>query len=592
MRGFFLWNVDLLIVVVRQVSIIAGATSLAQTRPTGGVQPNADRALHGAPTLAPTAGFRIEVSGSRIHLTRALATARSDGVSLSLRAVSSMSFLSSRLGPTLPTVLALSSGALTVLGFAPFSWFPVAVLALAGFHQSLLGASPRAGFWRGWCFGVGLFGVGVFWIRISLNEFGNMDAWAAHLLTALFVAIVALYGGLTGWLVQKLRGGPDWVGPVLLFPGIYVPCEWLRGWLFTGFPWLNLGDTQVAGPLSGYAPVAGVYGVSLLVALSGGLLWGLIRWSGRRRIAAGSGLVAIWLLGFGLQQVNWTQPVGAPFKASVLQANIPQSVKWTPDAGIMIAQAYLELTKLHFDSELIVWPETALPDFLHQIRDPLIDPLAARAREEGVEIVLGIPVMDAATGHYYNGLLSIGGREDLYAKRHLVPFGEFMPFKQWLGPLVELFEVPMSDFSRGVSERPLLQVGQRLAGVSICYEDAFPSEVVEALPEAQFLISVSNDAWFGDSFAPHQHLGIARMRALETGRFMVRATNTGISAIIDERGRVIATVPAFVRGGVTAEVQPRQGATPYVILHNWLALGLALTLVAAGRLLRGRRWKG
>lgn len=481
------------------------------------------------------------------------------------------------------SLLALASGALTVLGFAPFSWFPLAAIALAGFYRSLENASPRAGFWRGWLFGVGLFGCGVFWIRISLNEFGNMDAWIAQLLTALLIAILALYYGLVGWLVCTFSTRRDWMRPLLLLPAVYVLVEWLRGWLFTGFPWLNLGYTQIDGPLAGYAPLLGVQGVSLLVALSGGLLWGLIRWSGRPRWAAGIALVALWLSGSALQQINWTQPVGASFKASALQANIPQSVKWTPDAGVMIAQAYLELTLAHFDSELIVWPEAALPDFLHEVRDSLITPLAERARAEGSEIVLGLPVMDTATGHYYNGLLSIGGHEALYAKRHLVPFGEFMPFKQWLGPLVKLFEVPMSDFSHGASRRPLLQVGQRLVGASICYEDAFPNEVAQALPEAQLLISVSNDAWFGDSLAPHQHLEIARMRALETGRFMVRATNTGISAIIDAHGRVIARLPAFVRGGVAATVQPHRGATPYVRLHQWPVLGLALMMIVVGR---------
>jgi apolipoprotein N-acyltransferase len=187
--------------------------------------------------------------------------------------------------------------------------------------------------------------------------------------------------------------------------------------------------------------------------------------------------------------------------------------------------------------------------------------------------------MEPEKGLYFNALLSIGSREDLYAKRHLVPFGEFMPFKAWLGPLVDLFEVPMSNFSRGDAERPLLAVGERLAGVSICYEDAFPAEVAQALPDAEFLINVSNDAWFGDSLAPHQHLEIARMRALENGRYLLRATNTGISAIIDERGRVLGTVASFVRGDFVADVQPYVGATPFSRFGNWVAIGLAVLLV-------------
>ncbi|EXJ14817.1 Apolipoprotein N-acyltransferase [Imhoffiella purpurea] len=481
------------------------------------------------------------------------------------------------------------SGAIAVLGFAPFSWFPVAILGIALLYETLAGTSPRQGFWRGWLFGVGLLGFGVFWIRISLNEFGNMDAWVAHLLTALFIGLMALYYGLAGWLIARLDTGRSWAGPVLTLPSVYLLTEWLRGWLFTGFPWLNLGYTQIDGPLAGYAPLAGVYGVTLVAALSGGLLWTLIRRTGRERALAGMALAAIWSGGAALQQVEWTRPAGPPLEASVLQANIPQSIKWTPEGALMIARTYLELTRDHLKSDLIVWPETALPDFLHQVREPLIEPLAERARAEGAEIVLGIPVLDAERSRYYNGLLSIGSHEDLYAKRHLVPFGEFMPLKEWLGPLVELFEVPMSDFSPGEAKRPLLRVGDHLVGASICYEDAFPAEIVQAMPEAEYLINVSNDAWFGDSLAPHQHLEIARMRALENGRDLVRATNTGVSAIIDHHGRLVATLPSFIRGGASAEIQPRQGATPFARMHDLAAIALALGMLGLTLAIRRRQ---
>lgn len=499
----------------------------------------------------------------------------------------------SRLGPALrpvlPALTALVAGSVTVLGFAPFSFFPVAIFALALLNESLSTGTAGAGFRRGWLFGLGLLGFGVTWIRISLNEFGNMDAWAADLLMALLVVAMAIYYGLAGWLVRRLQPVWSWSGPVLLLPGLFVLFEWLRGWLFTGFPWLLLGYTQIDGPLAGYAPLVGVYGLSLLTAISGGLLWGLIRWSGRHRLAAGTALVSLWLGGLALQSVLWTQPVGEPFKATVLQANIPQQLKWAPEARVDIIEAYVDLTLEHLDSDLILWPETAVPDFLHEVREPLIEPLALRAREEGLEIVLGIPVLDLEQHRYYNGLISIGSQEDLYTKRHLVPFGEFLPFKAWLGPLVDMFAIPMSDFSSGTAARPLLTVGTRPVGASICYEDIFPEEVAQALPEAQYLISVSNDAWFGDSLAPHQHLEMARMRALETGRDLVRATNTGISAIVDWRGRIVGEVPAFVRGAFSALVQPRGGATPFVRTGNWLAIGLALGLVAAALLLWSKR---
>jgi apolipoprotein N-acyltransferase len=487
-----------------------------------------------------------------------------------------------RFTPLLSAVLACASGAVMVLGFAPFGWYPLVVVGLLGFLAALNGTPPKAGLLRGWLFGVGLMGFGVFWIRISLNEFGNMDTWVAHLLTAVFVSTIALFFGLLGWLTRRLDRGPTWLGPLLVFPGLYILVEWLRGWLFTGFPWLSLGYTQIDGPLGGFAPIAGVYGVGLLILLWAGLLWGLLRWSGRGRVAAAAALVLIWGGGMLLKQVSWTEPSGPSFRAAVVQASIPQSMKWDPDQLVSTMEIYWELTERNLDAELVVWPETAIPDFLHHVREVLIEPMAARAREEGTEIVLGIPVMESDTGRHFNALLSIGSREDLYAKRHLVPFGEFMPFKAWLGPLVDLFDVPMSDFSRGRSERPLLAVGDRLAGVSICYEDAFPAEVSQALPEAEFLVNVSNDAWFGDSLAPHQHLEMARMRALENGRYLLRATNTGISAIIDQRGRVLGVIPAFVRGDFVAEVRPYAGATPYARLGNTPAIGLAAGMVLVG----------
>jgi apolipoprotein N-acyltransferase len=498
---------------------------------------------------------------------------------------------------------AAAAGSIAVLAFAPFSVWPLAVLAVAAFCQALEGRSRGGGFLAGWGFGLGLLGFGVFWIRISLNEFGNMPPLVAHLLTALFILAMALYYGVVGWLVQALYGTApaaapqdpaqhrrSWrarlAGPLLILPGVWVLMEWLRGWLFTGFPWLALGYTQVDTPLGRLAPVVGVYGVSLAAALSGGLLWVTVLAHGWERWAAAASLVALWSAGAALGLVEWTRPEGTPLRASVVQANIQPSMKWDPDALVPVLQAHLELTReLLQGSDLIVWPETAVPAFLDEVRDGLIDPLSQTAREAGTTIVLGVPYRELDTGRYYNGLLSIGAREDLYAKRHLVPFGEFMPFKTWLGPLVKMFEVPMSDFSRGARGDSLLDVGGYQAGASICYEDVFAEEVIQALPAAAYLINVSNDAWFGDSLAPYQHLEIARMRALEAGRPLVRATNTGVSAVLDHRGRVLGSIPLLQRGGLTVEIQPRAGATPFVAVGNWLAISLAFVMAAAGALL-------
>ena len=493
-----------------------------------------------------------------------------------------------RLGWGLAAPTALLAGAALVLAFAPFGLWPIAVPALAAFLLALQGRDTRGAFAIGWLFGVALLGLGVAWIRISLNEFGNMPAAAANALMLLFVAAMALYYGLLGALVQRLSlHVRPWAAALLLFPGLWVLLEWLRGWLFTGFPWLSVGTGQIDGPLRGLAPVLGVYGLSLAVAFSAGLLVCALRWRGRPALAAAGTLVLLWA-GAGLMaRLDWTRPAGAPLTVSVIQGNVEQSVKWDADGLLPTLGIYLGLTGEHLDSDVVVWPETAVPDFLHNVERSLITPLAETAREHATEVVIGLPVMETAE-RYYNGLISLGSADDRYYKRHLVPFGEFLPFAAQLRPLIDWFEVPMSNFSRGRVARPLLQVGPHAVGASICYEDVFAAEVRQALPDARFLINVSNDAWFGDSLAPHQHLQSARLRALENGRWLVRATNTGISAIIDPRGRVSARLPLFERAVLTGEITPRVGSTPFAAAGSAVALMLAVALVLAALLLRRR----
>lgn len=474
---------------------------------------------------------------------------------------------------------------MTVLAFAPFGWYPLGMLALALWYQGLRGGEDGAAFGLGWLYGLGLFGVGVFWIRISLNEFAQLPILAAHGLMMLFVTVMALYYGLAGWLIAKLgrplwRAHQDWVVAVLLLPAIWVLMEWLRAWLFTGFPWLLLGNTQIDAPLAGWVPVLGVHGLSLLAALSAGLLW-LAATHLRRYVLAIVLLLGLWGGGALFFRIDWTQPQGKPFDVALVQANIAPALKWQPEALEPNLQAHLQLTREQLGRALIVWPETAIPSFLHEVRRPLIEPLVAQARAAGSDIVIGVPIMEA-NGHYYNGLLSLGSHEDRYDKRHLVPFGEYLPLRDWIEPLVNWFEVPMSSFTPGTAQRPLLQVGQHPVGVSICYEDVFPEHVRQALPEAHYLLNVTNDAWFGKSLAPAQHLEFARLRALENGRYLVRATNTGISAIIDQRGRVQARSPLFERAVLVGQVQPFSGQTPFARLGSGVALGLAWIMLGLG----------
>lgn len=492
-----------------------------------------------------------------------------------------------RTSSPLRLVVAFGAGALTVLAFAPFSLYPLALLGpllLLGLWRD---GTPRFGFQSGWAYGIGLLGFGVFWLHISIDQFGNMGTLAAIAITLLFVLAIALYYGLVGWLTVRLwRGRGVWLFGVI--PSLWVLGEWLRGWIFTGFPWLLLGYSQIDAPLGGYAPLVGVYGVSWLVMLSVALLLCLLSPAVRGRFWLAGGLALLWGGGPLLNQVAWTEPAGAALRVSLIQGNIAQEEKWKRGSLQPTLELYTGLTRQHWQSDLIIWPETAVPAFAHQVNEPFLQPLAGEARANGSALLIGIPEWDTESGAYYNSMISLGHEQGSYAKRHLVPFGEFMPLKGWLRPLIDWLQIPMSDFTPGDSPQPLLRVAGYAAGISICYEDAFGEEVAEALPQAAFLVNASNDAWFGDSLAPRQHLEIARMRALETGRYLLRATNTGISALIDPKGRVLAFSPAFQQDVLSGEILPMQGMTPYVRVGNWavVLLSVLILLVAGARAVR------
>lgn len=480
-----------------------------------------------------------------------------------------------------PDLIAFGAGAVSVLAFAPFDLFLLPLLTLALLFRLWLDSTPQGAFRLGWLFGLGFMGFGVFWLRISIDQFGNVGTPLAIGITLAFVLIVALYFGLAGWLGHVTEGGRE-VQLLLVFPAVWGLIEWLRGWMLTGFPWLSLGYSQIDSPLAGYAPVIGVYGAGWLLAVSAGLL--VLVWLDRRlRLWWGGAFVLIWAGGFLLLQPVWTRPAGEPLHVSLVQANIPQELKWSRAARLPTLEKYAERTRESRDSDLVIWPETAVPDFLHQVDEEFLQPLARETGRQGTHLLVGVPVLNLETSLYYNGAVVLGEKEySAYFKRHLVPFGEFLPFRTLLGPLLEFMEIPMSNFAPGSHRRPLVQVGDTPVGVSICYEDAFGSEVVQALPEAAYLVNMSNDAWFGDSLAPHQHLQIARMRALETGRPLLRATNTGISALIGARGEILAATGAFEETVLRGEIQPMSGSTPFVRTGNTAVVTLMLAAFGTG----------
>lgn len=471
--------------------------------------------------------------------------------------------------------LAAVAGGVTVLGFAPFGLGLLPVLSLAlliGLWR--VAAHPAEGAWTGYFFGLGLMGFGVFWLRISIAQFGGVHEALAITITVAFILLMALYYALAGWLAVRLRGagGMSWLLGVI--PALWVLiAEWLRGWLFTGFPWLAVGYSQIDLPLRGYAPVLGIYGISLVVLLSATLL------HLRQRLPAMLALLALWAGGAVLHTIDWSHPADEPIRVSVLQANIPQEQKWLASMRQPTLELYLGMTRQVADSQIVVWPETAVPAFDTAVQQSLLDPLHQEMVDQDRDLLLGI-VAAGDGDDYYNAMLSLGisGR-DHYYKRHLVPFGEYLPFDRWLRPVLDFIEIPMSDFAAGGDDKPVVTLAGQPVGIDICYEDAFAEEIIRALPDATLLINASNDAWFGDSLAPHQHLEIARMRAVETRRFLVRATNTGVSAMIDERGRLRGVIPQFTRGVLTDDVMPLTGMTPFAHWGHWAVVILAIALL-------------
>lgn len=420
-------------------------------------------------------------------------------------------------------------------------------------------------------FGAGLLGVGVFWMHISIDQFGNVGTLLAILITLLFAAIMALYFAVAGWLAAKQQAGRGLSWKLLSFCLLWVLFEWLRGWLLSGFPWLSLGYSQIDSALAGWAPLFGVYGVSLAVTLSAASIIGLVLLDGRRRLLFSALLALTWGGGVLLTGLEWTMAAGNPFSVSIVQGNIDQREKWKRENLQPTLDIYTQLTRQNWGSDLIIWPETAVPSFVTQVEEAFLNPLALEAEANNSTLLLGIADWRAG-GKYFNAMLALGTKRMVYHKRHLVPFGEFMPLKPLLQPLIDWLQIPMSDFSPGERGKPLLDLAGYSAGISICYEDAFGGEVMEALPEAAFLVNASNDAWFGDSLALPQHLEIARMRALESGRYLLRSTNTGISAIIAPDGGVAAVSPAFEQHVLTGFIKPLQGVTPYARWGNWMVV--------------------
>jgi apolipoprotein N-acyltransferase len=476
-------------------------------------------------------------------------------------------------------LIALVAGAGTSFAFAPYDlgylgWIGPAALFLLWEYAAPRDAA-RTGFW----FGAGLFGAGTWWIYTAVHDFGQAPVWLAIFLLAALLAIKGAYYALLGYVVVRIAPDPSPRRSMYLIPAAWTLMDWLRGWLFTGFPWLQLGYSQSDTPLAGLSTVGGIHLVTFATAATAGALIVVFHQGGRARVAAIAFAAVFWIAGWLLGGHEWTKQAGNPVSVALIQGAIPQDEKWLVANRAATLEKFRGLNRKALGARIIVWPESAIPLLAKDARSYL-EEIRRESAARNSDVMLGLLDFDPATGVVRNGLYSMSAAgEGWYYKRRLVPFGEFFPVPKAVRQWMRLHSLPYYDMTPGPEfQAPLKAGGERLAA-TICYEDAYGADELEELPNATLLVNVTNNAWFGDSSAPHQQLQMARFRAIEAGRFLMRATSNGVTAVIAPDGEVVSRIPQFQAGILRADVQPRTGLTPYAQTGNWPILSLAFLVL-------------
>ena len=492
----------------------------------------------------------------------------------------------------LPHLLLILSGASLTLAFAPFNMWLLTLPALALAVRQIIKLKHQT-FLAGWLFGMGWFGAGISWVHVSIADFGGLPLIASIALMVALCGYLSLYPALAFKLTSKYFAPRLWP---LALPFFWILAEWLRSWMLTGFPWLSLGYSQLYSPLAGFVPLIGEAGVTALIVIVATSI-ALIN---NKRTLANASLITVCLLvcGVVLKQHDWVLPKHT-YNVGMAQGNIAQSLRWTPEQDEPTMQTYERLTEGLWANDLIIWPEAAVPK-LEPLAQPFLSKINERAFKENTALITGIVNYNWETDEAWNNLIVLGKRtvdasspdyqyfhNNRFSKHHLLPIGEFVPFEDWLRPLAPLFDLPMSSFSRGDYQQPNLQANGIYLAPAICFEIAFPNQVMANLySETDMIITVSNDAWFGRSHGPAQHLQIAQMRALELGRPVLRATNNGITAFINHKGEVKSVLPQFETASISAPVVATTGFTPYYHLQGLGVWFIVIGLFVAAYILR------
>ena len=503
-------------------------------------------------------------------------------------------------GATLLSLAIFFAGALQTLALSPYDFWAASIASLVLFLWITRALDPNSelsgkkAFYFGWLAGFGLFAFGASWVYVSINTYGNAPPILAGCLTLLFVSALGLFHGFMLWLYAYLRSRYLEFN-ILLFSTLWVANDLFRSVFLTGFPWLFIGDSQLDGPLSGWLPVIGSYGVSLILCLTSASIVAIIL---KRQLGTilviGLVLIGLWAPAAYLKEVNWTTATGQIQKVALIQLNIPQELKWNRSQRPKTIALLESMTAEQLDKDVIFWPETALPVFYNSAK-PLLKQFGEQAEEDQASIVTGIPYRawdpKNKSAIIHNSVIAIGNGEGIYHKQKLVPFGEYVPMQEVLRGLIAFFDLPMSDFRKGAEDQDLLRVNGFRVSPFICYEVVYPDFVATRSTNADYLLTISNDAWFGASIGPLQHLQLARIRALENGRYMVRTTNNGVTAIINARGQIETQIPQFSRATLEGQIQIFEGKTPFTILGSLPMQVLCFSTLLIGFGLRWRRGK-
>jgi apolipoprotein N-acyltransferase len=463
----------------------------------------------------------------------------------------------------LQLVIALLAGCLVPLSFAPFNIWPLGILALGIFALLINQQSLKAVWWRAWCFGVGMYGLGVSWIYVSISGFGGAPAPLAVFLVVIFVFFMAAFFSLPFYAFGRWFSRHP-LSLIIAFPATWLISEWLRTWLLTGFPWLLIGYADLTNWLSGWAPVVGVMGLSLLSAFTASVLAHLIYHPTKTRnlVLGGSAVIFIWGAGFSLQKIEWTTVSSTPTSIAIVQPNIDQDDKWQTDYRETTMDLLRTKTEPLWGHKIIIWPEAAITEVYSQAL-PFLNEMNRKAADAESGLVTGIIFDDQDKQLYYNSIATFGKAIGIHHKRRLVPFGEYVPIEA-LRNLIEFFNLPTSIINLGPEKQYGLKADELMISPSICYEVAFPDLIAKNAINSQLLLSVSNLGWFGDSLGRHQFMQMAQMRALETQRYYAYSTNNGPSAIFDRNGKITAQTNAFEQTSLSSEIFAVEGSTPFM----------------------------